>query len=470
MITIRPIQTAWIDSISAAFRTAPRVCAQAPTAFGKTVCFAEIVRRTLLRGNRVVIMAHRIEIIYQIGDALRTAGVRFGWIEPARLMQDEMCMIGMVQTIANRLDKVTKPTLLVVDECHHAVSGSYRKICEAWAGCFVLGVTATPQRLDGRGLKDAFDALVPGPSVRELINLGYLSDYVYFHPPTKLDLSAVQTRAGDYAIDQLAEAMDRSAITGDAVDTYRKRLDGRPALVFCASVLHAQHVAEQFTMAGWRAASVDGATDRVMRKDRIAAIGDGRLQVLTSCDIISEGTDIPVVAGALLLRPTKSLTVFVQQIGRVLRPKPDLSKAVILDHVGNVANFGLPDQEREWSLEGRRKRQPTAAVRQCTSCWQCFPPAPVCPGCGFVFPVKERAAKPKERAGELVEAAPETFGTREYWLKKAPLKELLRQARTIEQLREIAAARGYKPGWAWQIMQFRERALSASAQSGGQAA
>jgi superfamily II DNA or RNA helicase len=218
--------------------------------------------------------------------------------------------------------------------------------------------------------------MVIGPAMAELIEQGYLARYTYLAPPEKADLSAIKTRGGDFAIDQLAEAMDKAVITGDAIGHYKNHLDGRPAIAFCVTVEHAESVAAQFRAAGYRAASVDGSMDKAERRDRMAAIGDGRLNVLTSCELISEGVDIPVVAGAILLRPTKSLSMFLQQVGRALRPKPDGSAAVILDHVGNVHRHGMPDAPREWSLDRAKRRAVPANATTCEQCYRVFQTAP----------------------------------------------------------------------------------------------
>ena len=463
-VTPRPDQIEWIDGIAAAFRRHRRVCGVASTGFGKTVCFSEITRRTALKGKRVAIVAHRIEIVDQIGRALTRSGVIFGRIGMP-LDEDAPVLIGMVQTVANRAGSIRQPDLLVVDECHHATAGSYRRIAETWPDSYVLGVTATPQRTDGTGLVAAFDEIVLGPPMAELIARGNLAGYRYLAPLQQVDLSGVKTRAGDYAQDQLADAMDRASITGDAVQHYAKHLAGAPAIAFCISVEHAKHVAEAFNAAGWRSASVDGGTDKYERADRIAAIGDGRLNVLASCDLISEGTDIPSVAGALLMRPTKSLIIYMQQVGRVLRPKPDGTRATILDHCGNVFAHGLPDEPREWSLQGSKVRAPVARIVTCPACYVAHRPAPKCPECGHSYAaIKEPRRQVEKRDGELVELK----GEHEKHIA-AEMKLALKSAKTRDQVEAIRVSRGYKPGWTDHVMRIRGD-YSSRYQRGGQAA
>ncbi len=450
--TLRPEQLEFIANISSAFRSHRRVLGVAVTGFGKTASFAEMTRRGWQRNKRVYIVVHRIEIVNQICAALRRVGVPHGRIAADRPMSGYLVQVGMIQTVANRIKLLPAPDLIVTDEAHHATAGSYRKLMEAWPDAYSLGVTATPQRTDGTGLGECYDVMVIGPSMREQIAKGYLSSFKYLAPPQQVDLSAVKSRAGDYAQDQLAAAMDQSAVTGDAIAHYAKYLNGRPAIAFCVSVAHAEHVAEQFTLAGWKAKSVDGAMDEHVRAERIASIGDGRLNVLCSCDIISEGTDIPVVAGAILLRPTQSLIVFLQQIGRVLRLKPDGSDAVILDHVGNVFRHGMPDEPREWSLVSTKKEKPPIPrVQQCPKCYAAQKPGPKCLQCDHVFaqPKPVRRAAIEQRDGELTE----TDGKAVAAERAASVKKLVNAALDLPYdkakvaLQQIARSQGYKPQW-----------------------
>jgi len=371
MIDLRPYQNDLVDNIRSAFTRSRRVLAVAPTGAGKTVVFSYITKHAEAKGNSIIVTAHRSEIVDQISASLTRFGVTHGRIQPKRAMILANCHVAMVQTLGNRLDKIPAPRLLVVDEAHHAVSPTYTRILEAWPNTKVLGVTATPKRLDGRGLGKWFDEMVLGPTPGELIKGGFLARYQYLAPPSDLDLSSVKSRAGDFAIDAIAEAVEKSTIMGDMVEHYRQYLDGKPAIAFCVTVAHAELVAQKFRDAGYRAASVDGTMDKETRAERMASIGDGRLHVLTSCELISEGVDIPVVSGAILLRPTQSLAMDLQQVGRVLRPKPDGSDAVILDHVGNVKRHGLPDAERIWTLDDKQKKD-NPKTTTCDRCYRVF--------------------------------------------------------------------------------------------------
>lgn len=476
-VQLRPYQDDLVGAIRAGFARHRRVLAVAPTGAGKTVTFAYITNGAAAKGNPVIIVAHRAEIVAQISGALDAMGVRHGRIQPGHTMTNDIVQVAMIQTLARRLDRVPAPALLVIDECHHAVAGTWSRVTNAWPSTKILGVTATPARLDGRGLGNSFDTMVIGPLVRDLIEAGFLAKFTYLAPPQQVDLSSIKTEMGDYALSQLADAMDKSTITGDAMAHYRDHLGGRPAVAFCVTVAHAEHVAAQFVEAGYRAASVDGTMSREERLDRIQGIGNGRYQVLTSCELISEGVDVPVVSGAILLRPTKSLGMYLQQVGRVLRPKPDGSAAVILDHVGNVHRHGMPDAEREWTLD-TKKRDP-CPVAQCDVCFRVYASGQPnwragqeCGGVGHdpceeypegcVLIVLGHEA-PAPRDVEHVDGQLEIITSTPAWaggadISRGPLAPILAKAQTMEQLQAIAKVRGYHHRWISHILTARSKA------------
>jgi DNA repair protein RadD len=485
MFTLRPYQQTFVDDIRGQFRQGVRrVCAVAPTGSGKTVCFAFITSGTSARGRRCVIAAHRQEICDQISVALTEMGIPHGTIRAGkRYDASEPVQIAMIQTLANRIDKIPAPDLLVIDECHHSIASSYAKILKAWNGAWVLGTTATPLRLDGRGLWPAFDSMVCGPSVRELIDLGHLADFDYFASLVKPDLSAVTSLGGDYQEDQLAAAVDKKHITGSAIEHYRDRLQGRPAIAFCVRVSHAEHVAEQFAEAGYRAASIDGSMGPTEREALLRGIGNGELDVLTSCALISEGLDVPAVAGAILLRPTKSLGLHRQQIGRALRPKPDGGRAIILDHVGNIQEHGMPDAPIVWSLEDEPKRNQNDILCKVPKCGLRFQNMPnwkalvlkrmEATGQRCPFPQAQDCALrivPTEggelKAPTVVEGNLEQLTATPTWARGcnimtargAEWTALLAHADTEEKLHQIRLMRGYAKGWVWHQLQARGRA------------
>lgn len=438
-----------------------------PTGSGKTVIFSHIAATSSARGKRVLILVHRIELLRQTANALRKAGINPGLVNPKyRPSYREPVQVAMVQSMVKRMHFFPKGfDLIITDECHHAVSKTYRDILDNWPSAYQLGVTATPIRGDGKGLGvvagGVFDDIVLGPSVSELIEGGYLVRPVIYAPKERLDLSGVKVRMGDYDKHQLEVTMDKPSITGSAVEHYKRTLDGLPAVAFCVSVKHAQHVAAEFQAAGYRAYAVDGNMEDDDRDRILTGLGNGQVQIVTSCDIISEGTDIPAIAGAILLRPTQSTGLYIQQVGRALRKFDGKTQAIILDHVGNVLTHGLPDDERLWSLDGevrkkrKKKRGPEdegPKVQQCKECYAVFAAKePACPQCGTEV-VCKKGREVNQKEGELT-----LIGDAERLALRRTQNQQVGRAKTIEELEEIAEQRGYKKSWATHVFNSREK-------------
>lgn len=430
-----------------------------PTGGGKTVCFSYITERAAVLGNRVCILVHRQELVDQTSRTLHEIGVDHGVIA-AGYRQDlsRGVQVASVQTLARRLHTVPAEffQLLVIDEAHHAVAGSWAKVIDHYSQAKILGVTATPERLDGRGLGDKFEAMVQGPDAAWLTDEGYLAPATYFVPPGMgIDWAGLKHRGGDIDERDAARAiMASSQAVAGPVTQYLARLQRQTAIAFCCTVEHAELVARGFNEAGIPAAVLDGTLDKATRRRRIQQLATGELKVITSCQVISEGTDVPSVGGCLLLRPTDSLSLYLQQVGRCLRPAPGKTRAIILDMVGNVGKHGFHTDPREWTLEGRKKRDASKApsVKECPGCFAALPSAArECPECGHVFAPPERDdAEEQLGTALLVEVTEEE--------KQRIAQERRRQvsqARTREELEEIAAERGYKPRWVDNILRAR---------------
>jgi len=453
MYALRPNQSASVEDIRVSYLNGNRSPLLVyPTGGGKTIIFSYITNEASKRGKSVLILVHRIELLRQTSEKLTEYNVPHGLINPKYTPKYyETVQVASVQTLVRRLDKIPTPDLIIIDEAHHATAGQWNKILDYFPDAKTLGVTATPIRTDGKGLDSCFDDLVKGPSIMDLIELGYLAQPKVYAPPNDIDFASMRTQMGDFKKDDANDAVDRPTITGDAVAHYRKLCDGAPAVAFCVSVAHAHHVAEQFRGAGYLAESVDGSMSDEERVRILGGLDNGTVQIVCSCDIISEGTDIPKIAAAILLRPTMSEGLYLQQVGRALRVCDGKDYAVILDHVGNTKRHGMPTQDREWSLKGRKKKKRSEreevniGIAQCDNCFAVFSPAPVCPECGEI--IKETARKaPEEVGGELVEVSA--------IVKKAARMEVGR-ARTKEDLVRIASERGYKKGWVYQMMKLK---------------
>lgn len=457
---LRDYQKTAIDEVRVAFLQHRRVLLVAPTGAGKTVMFSYIAKSAIDKRRKICILAHREELIEQISQTLTKFDVDHGFIAARRPIDlTKQVQVAGVHTLKNRAARINwKPHLIICDEAHHATAGSWAKILQSYPNAHVLGVTATPERLDGTGLGNVFGAMVRGPEVSDLIANGFLSPVRYYCPKT-VNTDGMKMRMGDYKHSDVDERVNNSRVTGEAVDWYRKLCDGAPAVAFCASIKHSEHVADTFRAAGYRWTSLDSTMTSEDRRAAVLGLGNGSLHGISSCDIISEGFDLPIVTAAILLRPTASLGLYLQQIGRVLRVAPGKSHAIIVDHVGNcgstrgqqwIEKHGFAEDVREWTLEGRAKRSGAAPVRLCGSCYAVVPiGADVCPECGEVKPPVEE--KPIEaEAGELEEVVAEK-------IRKKKAKQEQAQAKTLEDLIALGKSRKYRnPAmWAKYILEAR---------------
>lgn len=466
MIQLRSYQSGAVQGVRQSYLTGHRApLLVLPTGGGKTIVFSYIASTSASRGKKALILVHRIELLRQTYEKLSWAGVRTGLVNPNYTPDiTAPVQVASVQTLARRMDylKAFNPDLIIIDESHHATAGTWRKCIEAVPSARILGVTATPVRGDGKGLGvqagGIFDDLILGPSTKELISLGFLVQPIVYAPAQRLDFSGIKISLGDYDKKEIELRVDKPTITGDAVAHYTQLCAGSPAVAFCISVAHAEHVAAEFRAAGYRAHAVDGSMDDDERKRILAGLGNGQVQVVTSCDLISEGTDIPAIACAILLRPTQSEGLFLQQVGRALRPSDGKERAIILDHVGNCFVHGMPDDNREWSLDGeiRRKRgkknEPTIPVKQCPKCYAVHNPAPQCPVCQHVYDVAAREVNQVD--GELQQITPEHAAK----ISKEKRRDQA-QAKALEDLLRIEKERGYRSGWAahvWRARQAKE--------------
>lgn len=453
---LRDYQQACIDGVRQAFargRRAPLLVS--PTGSGKTVMFKFIAEAASAKGSRVGILVHRKELLNQ---ASRKLDHEHGIIRAGVTPRPQLpIQIASVQTLVQRVSRPPwglpeyKFDLIIIDEAHHASASTYTKILAAQPRAKILGVTATPCRGDGRGLSDIFDDLILGPTVQELIDAGHLAP-VDVYAPSMIDVQGVATVAGDYNKKELETASDKPTITGDAIEHYRRFAHGQTAIAFCVSVAHSEHVAAAFHAAGYRARSVSGQTPEQERDDAIEGLGEGRWDVLTMCDLANEGLDIPVVVCGIMLRPTKSLGLCKQQMGRVLRPAPGKERAIILDHAGNCLRHGLPATEHDWTLEGvdkskrTKKSEPQVQVSYCPACYHIFAKASRCPACGTIIAAPREIA---EVAGELQKLDEAAFA-------KAKRREVGR-CRRLEDLVELAYNRGYKNPHKWAKSVFEAR-------------
>ena len=462
---LRPYQAELITNTRDSLREVNSVLIQLPTGGGKTAIAAFMAGSAAKRRKRVVFGVHRRELIKQTAETFEKVGIPYGIIASGMTGDHRQpVQIASIQTLANRIDMYPTPDLYVPDEAHHAGAATWAAVIDRYAndGARIAGLSATPERLDGTGLGRWFKRMVHGPSSAWLIENGYLSPYRLFAPSSP-DLTGVKRIGGDFNKKDLEEKVGTTAITGNAVAHYRKYAPGKRAMVFCVSIKHSLSVVEQFQAAGYRAAHIDGTSDN--RDQLIEAFKAGRLQILSSVDLVSEGFDLPAIECAILLRPTQSLSLYLQQVGRALRTFEGKTEAIILDHAGNSIprseggrGHGLPDDDRDWSLEGRKKKKRSkdnededeaVAVRQCPMCFRAHKPAPVCPTCGHEYPTTGRTIK--ELEGELQEI--------DRAQQRIEIRREQAAAKTKDELVALGKARGMKNphGWAAHVLRSRSQ-------------
>ena len=428
------------DTISSFENVARKILLVLPTGAGKSACASYIARQ---QTGYVWIIAHRQELLWQMSETLDRFSVPHGMVKAGQPFDPKhRVQVASIQTLVRRYQKLPDPDMLICDEAHTTLSPTYQKVIDHYPSARILGVTATPCRLNGQGLGEVYEHMIVGPNNKWLTENGFLCPAEYYAPPPMVDVSSLPIRAGDYAKEETEQAMDKPTVTGDAVEHYRRICDGVPMLVFCTSVAHARHVAEEYCAAGYRAASVDGTMSDEDRKDRIQGLGTGKWQIITSCDLIGEGLDVPIVGACQLLRPTASLRLHLQQIGRILRPADGKKVAFVLDHVNNVKKHGFASTIHPWSLKGtvKKKKNSEASLRTCERCFLAHAPAPVCPNCGYEYPKQSKALHRIETVdGKLVKIE-ETAEER---------REQMKDARSMGELIAFAKARGYKNSFFW---------------------
>ena len=452
MITLRPKQQDLYERTRQSMingHNAPLIVA--PCGFGKTVLFSYFTRKVIEKGKRVIILAHRDELVDQISDTLNEFNVGHSFIVAGRHCSiRSLVHVASVFSLVKRLNKIPKPDVIIADEAHNFCSGgTWSKIFNAYPEAWRIGVSASPLRLSGEPLGDAFDDLIVGPTTRELIDAGDLCEYRLFGAK-KIDTSKIHTIMGDFNKKEINDAMDKSVITGNAVAEYTKYCAGKRAIVFCCSVKHAENVAEEFRKAGYTAGLIEGRMPKEARKRLVNSFRSGEIQVLTSINVISEGFDLPAIEVAIMLRPTRSLRLWIQQSGRALRNFPGKKEAFILDHAGNSERLQFwPCDTYDWSLSGKKKKPKEdngPKIRLCSSCfganeaWR-----KMCKYCNREFTTIGR--EPEKEEGDLHEIDVHTIR------KNKRMEE--GKCKTLEELEELGRQRGYSPAWA--KIRFRSR-------------
>ena len=411
---------------------------------GKSYIIAKIAQDANKKGSHVLILAHRNSLINQHKELFESLE-----------LDNPNIRIESVFTEVNHLGEKGPVDLIIIDEAHLSGASSYQKVCKYY-NCLRILFTATPARLDGKPLNLA-DEMIIGISAKELIKMNKISDYDYYAPNIEMDLSNIEKQAGDYNNKQLAEAARKTTIYGDVLKYYRKLGDNRQAIAYCINVEHSKDICQMFNENGIKAVHMDAKTPEKERQKIMDEFKEGKFQILCNCNLISEGITLPNASVGLLLRPTLSLPLYIQQACRVLTPVEG-KKAIIIDYAGNVFRHGMPTQDREWSLDTKVKEycneneDGTLKIRVCQECFSTFETAPICPYCGAEYKLTQIEIENKKEI-ELRRIEEEKAQRRKQYSdnisEKVKTYKTAKECKNWYELIKWVQYKGYKPGYAF---------------------
>jgi DNA repair protein RadD len=448
---LRDYQIDVIDRLRAAIRQQRRVLLVAPTGSGKTVIASAVVHAAVAKGSRVLFLAHRRELVRQAHAKLYDYGIDAGIIqagfEPRLEQAVQVASISTLWARAYRGSRMDQPPadLVIVDEAHRIRARTYAEIVDSYSDAVILGLTATPCRSDGRGLGNAFDAMVECPPVQALIDQDYLVP-TKVYAPSQPDLTGVRVERGDYVESQLAERVNTDQLVGDIVTHWHKLAENRKTVVFATGVAHSIHIRDEFRRSGVLAEHIDGNTPADERDAILGQLSRGEIDVVCNCMVLTEGWDQPDVACIVLARPTKHMGLYRQMVGRVLRPAPGKDHALVLDHAGAVFQHGFVEEPVIWTLDqDRRAENPEQKARSehqkpalttCPECHAIRTSGQPCPACGWRPQPKPRHVDVID--GDLAHVERNGKTTVTHQDKRAFLAELIWAVRE----------KGKNPGWA----------------------
>lgn len=408
-----------------------------PAGSGKSVVIAEIARLTTRNKKHVLFIVHRQELAQQIEESFVKQDVDMDYVT-----------IYTVIRARNRLGNFPEPSVIITDETHHSRANTYREIYDHFPESFRLGFTATPWRMNGKGFTDIYDTMIEGESVQWLIDNNYLAPFKYYSIDLVSHEKLKSSSTGDYTSGSITSSLSKS-VFGDIVEHYKKLANGRKAILYAHNVEYSEKITEEFNKNNISAAHADAKTPKKERDTIMQSFRDGKIQVLCNVDLISEGFNVPDCSCVILVRPTKSLVLHIQQSMRSMRYQPNKT-AVIIDHVGNYMTHGLPSSEREWTIESKNKNKNdlknVMPTKECTDCYMVVSSATrVCPGCGHEFTVESRGLVDED--AELKEIDQQAFEAdyRLITINRKPV-ELLQ---TVEEIYIVMKLRNYKPGWVY---------------------
>jgi superfamily II DNA or RNA helicase len=369
---LRQYQITAKEDIYKAFKIYRSVMFQMPTGTGKTRMFSSIIKDLHEYGAKkrkpvkILILAHREELISQISESIgKKYGIAHGKIKARHDEEHHYpTQIASVQTLYRRIDRWVRKDfdLIIIDEAHHVLAKTYRDICNKFPKAKLLGVTATPYRLNAEPFPPLFDFLVQSYSIYQFIKEGYLCEYEYYsikpQSSTQQMINDISVDfSGDYDENEMLKLLDNKRIRANILKTYEKYAKGKKGIVYTINKVHNIHVYETFKENGYTTALIDSDTPAEERKEIVQQFKSGSISILCNVNIFSEGFDCPDVEFIQLARPTLSLSMYLQQVGRGFRTHEEKEKVIFLDNVGLFNRFGLPSANRKWQyyFEGKHK-------------------------------------------------------------------------------------------------------------------
>ena len=461
MFKLRSYQQETIDKVYQSMRSGHRrIVVQQPPRTGKTVIMAEIARKTTIKGNRVMFMIHRKEVLEQAIKTFKLQGVDMN-----------LTTMGMVQTLTRRINQLDKPQLILVDEAHHALAKSYLNILDAFPNAYVLYFTATPIRTGHDQLDQIADDIVTGKSIEWLTKHHFLAPFHYYGLGD-IDRSKLRKSNGDYSSESMDQAISHE-IYGHIIEQYQRLAKGKQAVVYCHSIESAKKITQQFEQADITAAEVDGDTDQNIRDKLVQQFRDQKLTILVNVNLFTEGVDLPNVDCVIMARPTSSLALYLQFSMRCLNPREGKT-AIIIDHVDNFLTFGLPNNDRNWSeaivTKDKRKAKSSTengpAIAQCNYCFGTFYRDQIiddcCPLCGHELKKKTKDYKIVNVDLQEIKEN-QAVNHRKAMIQKILSDQVMAnvadksvgQLHTLKEFQAYAKLHSYSPGWAW--YQFNNR-------------
>jgi len=453
MVTLPPLREYQVQAIHALRASLAqgkrRPVLVSPTGSGKTRTAVEVIRMAVDKGSRVLVLAPRRELIYQVSEVLEAARIWHGVVMAGEPMNRySPVQVASFDTLWARRNRMPLPDadLVIVDEAHLSIAATRRKLIEAYPNARVIGLTATPARGDGRGLGEIYDDLVQSWGIRELTEAGYLVPARYF-VPSKPDLEGLKlNRDGDYQERDLGKRMDRAQLVGDIVHNWFRIAPGRSTVVFCVTRAHSRHVCQEFLARGVKAEHLDGETPLDERKAILARVASGETTVLCNVYVATYGLNVPRLEVAVMARPTRNPTLYLQTIGRVLRTAEGKTEAIVIDHAGCVDQHGRVEDDFPWSLDTQEKVQDRKKKQQeerqepkdiiCGECGYTFRSSRVCPRCGHEM-VPPGKPIPTHQA-DLQELDPGKANRTADWDSKIAF---------VAGLRAHARQKGFSDGW-----------------------